>query len=330
MGEFDLIERYFVPLTSGSAAAGGLKNDAAILDIPAGFQAVVTSDTLNAGVHFLPDQPPATIAQKALRTNLSDLAAMGAAPYCYQLCLSLPDLSALPESWLQDFCAGLAEDQKRYNIFLSGGDTTRVAQGGVVSVSITAIGLVETGKDLKRSGAQAGDLIVLTGAVGDAYCGLRMLQNTLQPVIESCAALYHAPNPPVALGRDLAQFATACIDVSDGLIADLQHIAQASKLQAEIDLRSMAFSAEVETLLAQNLVSFEGVLTGGDDYQLLMAMPKNKYDAFRIYVEKSCNIHLQAIGTFAAPEDFNDSVPIRILDRNGAPLQFTKSGWQHF
>ncbi|MFN3701127.1 MAG: thiamine-phosphate kinase [Alphaproteobacteria bacterium] len=330
MTEFDMIARYFVPLTQGRAETEDLKNDAAIFDIPDGFQTVVTSDTLNAGVHFLPDQPPATIAQKALRTNLSDLAAMGATPYCYQLCLSLPDLSELPEEWLQDFCSGLAEDQKRYNIFLSGGDTTRVSQGGMVSVSITAIGLVEAGKALRRSTAKAGDLIVLTGCVGDAYCGLRMRQNTLQPSIERCIALYHVPDPPIAPVRDLVKFATACIDVSDGVIADLRHMAQASNLQAEINLRSIHFSSDVEKLLAQNLVSFEDVLTGGDDYQLLMAVPSNKYGALRIYMEETYNLTVQAIGAFAARETSLAGEPVRVLDRNGAPLQFTKTGWQHF
>ncbi len=312
MTEFDLIARYFVPLTQGHAEAGGLQSDTAVLDIPAGRQLVVTSDTLVAGVHFLPHQSPRTIAQKALRTNISDLLAGGARPYCYQLCLSIPKAN---EIFFADFTAGLAADQEKYGIFLSGGDTTSTP--GPLSISITAMGLVDTGKAITRSGARPGDLIALSGPVGDAWCGLEALRGNLLNVPPSCIALYEVPNPPYHLLDFLPGSVNAAADISDGLVADLSHIAKASDLSAIIELSKITYSPAVQGLLEAGAVSHENLLTGGDDYQLVMAVaPEN----IRALGDK-----IQVIGRFES-----GMAGIRILDNAGKSVDFSKSGWRHF
>lgn len=319
MGEFDLITRYFVPLTEGRKEAAGLRNDGAVLDIPAGKQLIVTTDTLVSGLHFIPDQPPGTIAQKALRTNLSDLTAMGAVPYCYQLALSMekPD-----EAWLEDFCVGLASDNKRYGVFCSGGDTTGNHSG--MLISITAFGLIDEGKAITRSGAKNGDHIVITGSIGAAYCGLQILNDKIRTVSDYCTQRYHAPQPPVSLGVILSDYVHAALDISDGLLADLEHMAKASHLQVEIDLSKLAFAPEVQKLLNENLVNIEELLSGGDDYELIMAVPDNKLEAFKAVALKN-DVVLQDIGQFKEGEP-----DVIIYDETGKTLEIKKRGWQHF
>ncbi len=317
MGEFDLIEKYFLPLAMGRNEAAGFKNDAAVLDIPAGKQLVVTSDTLTAGVHFFADQTPETIAKKALRSNISDLIAMGAESYCYQLCLSLPEMN---EAWLSAFSLSLAQDQAQYGLFLSGGDTTSTA--GPLSISITAFGLVDEGKALTRRGAKEGDYIVLSGEIGDAWCGLQHLRGELSA--PKCVQKYYIPEIPAALTPFLADYASAALDISDGLIADLGHMASASGLAAQIELQKMVFSGPAAQLIAAGSVSTAQLLTGGDDYALVMAVAPDKYGAFCVKAAEA-GIKLQHIGKFKS-----GASKVSVLDKTGGALSFEKAGWQHF
>ena len=319
MGEFDLIAKYFLPLTEGRIESDKLSNDAAILEVPNEKQLVVTSDTLVADVHFFVDQAPEMIAKKALRSNLSDLNAMGAEPYCYQLCLSLTQAD---EQWLAAFCQSLADDQKRYGIFLSGGDTTSTS--GPLTISITAFGLVEQGRAVSRSGARDGDLIVITNTVGDAYCGLQSLRGVIPHAPESCIQAYYAPEPPMALASVLSKYANAALDISDGLLQDLEHLTKASNLSAVVQLDDIDFSDAVQSLIDAGQTSPQELLSGGDDCQLLMAVAPEKFEEFQS-VAASHDISLQAIGAFKSGK-----AVVRLFDENGAEIPIKKSGWQHF
>lgn len=319
MGEFDLITRYFLPLAEGRKEAWQFKNDGAVLDIPAGKELVVTTDMLVSGIHFLPSQSPASIAQKALRTNLSDLAAMGSDPYCYQMALALPHAD---EAWLSAFSRALSEDNKRYGVFLSGGDTTKTNDGLVIS--ITAFGLVDTGKSVTRSGAKSGDRILLSGTIGVAYCGLQMALGKIRAVSDLCVRAYEYPDPPVLLAQDVMRYAHAALDISDGLIADLGHMARASNLRAVINLDNIPFAPDVKNLLDQGLVRHEDLLSGGDDYELIIAVAPEHHDKILNAADKK-NVKLQDIGEFIEGEACVD-----LRDVKGRSLSFEKSGWQHF
>ena len=322
MKEFDLIRSFFLPLAEGRAEAGDFVNDGAVLSVPDGKELVVSSDTLNADIHFFADQPAATIAKKALRSNLSDILSMGARPYCYQLCLALPEVD---EQWLRDFTAGLAEDQKLYNLFCCGGDTTSIR--GHVSISITMFGLVNKGASLSRAKARAGDAILLSGSVGDAYCGLQGLREVISDVPEFCRARYFVPEPPVAILPLFEQqnaHIHAAMDISDGLLADLGHMAAASNLRAVISLGDIRYSAAVEQLLACNSVSPHELLSGGDDYQLLLSVAADQAETI-IKLAHEKNIQLQKVGNFEA-----GAAGVQVMDENGSPVTFNQAGWQHF
>ena len=316
LGEFGMIERYFLPLTRGRAEAGGLLDDAAILHVPEGQELVVSSDTLSAGMHFLENQDVGTIAQKALRSNISDILAMGAKPYCYQLSLALP--KDLKENFLPAFCTGLAVDQGLYDVFLSGGDTTSTR--GPLVISITVFGLVQKGCAIKRLGARAGDLLYMTGVVGDAWCGLQSLLGELDGAA-ACEGAYLTPDLPYAALGAAAKYAWAGADISDGLMADLAHICKASGVGADVYVHTIKFSSDVKALLDVDAVSLQDVLSGGDDYQLLIAIDPKDAKAF----EAEAGYPVQCIGEFTAGEP-----RVRGLDANGAALEFTRSGWTHF
>lgn len=316
LGEFDTIETYFLPLTRGAEAACGLCDDAAVLSVPEGMELIVTTDTLSAGTHFLRDQPAGKIAQKALRTNISDILSMGARPYCYQLALALPE--ALPEGFLSEFTAGLAVDQDLYGLFLSGGDTTSTL--GTLTITITAFGLVEKGKAIHRSGARDGDMIALSGPVGDALCGLLMLRGEIDARDEDCIRAAQVPELPHELAQHLPGKVHAAADISDGLIADLGHIVRASGLTAELSLAQIEYSSAVQKILEIGEVTQEDVLTGGDDYQLVMALPPKHLEDLR-----ECWPSLQVIGHFK-----NGPGTVEIYDGQGDKIQLKKSGWTHF
>lgn len=253
MKEFELIAELFRPLAKNFPAAHSLTDDAAELIPPSGMRVIITKDMLNAGVHFFGHENASLIARKALRTNLSDLAAKGAKPWCYFLALALPQ--PLDTAWLRAFTQGLAQDQAEYDIHLAGGDTT---SGASLSISITALGLAPS--MLTRSGAKAGDAIYISGHLGLSASGLAMLKENPQaqhPHVER----YLLPQPRVKLGQWLQGRATACMDISDGLAQDLHHLCRASGVGVRVEY------------IPQRGITIEQAIHGGDDYELLFTLP---------------------------------------------------------
>lgn len=278
LGEFALIERYFRPLV-GDPGAFGLTDDAACYRQRPGDDLVLTADMLAAGVHFFADDPPDSIARKALRVNLSDLAAKGAEPFGYLLSLALP--AGWTDAWLKRFAAGLAADQKYHGVTLLGGDTTRAAGG--LTIAITALGRVPQGQMVLRSGAKAGDAIFVSGTIGDAALGLRVRNGMLGGKARGTKHLldrYLHPQPRVRLAPVLLRYATSGMDVSDGLIGDLTHICDASGVGAEIGAHLVPLSSAAKVALAADPKLLSVVLNGGDDYEVLATVLPGAANAF--------------------------------------------------
>jgi thiamine-monophosphate kinase len=314
-GEFEFIARRLRPLASAPGALA-LVDDAALLEPRPGMQLVLTKDAMVAGVHFLRDDPPGQIAKKLLRVNLSDLAAMGAAPRGYLLALARP--RAIEDEWLAAFCAGLAEDNAAFEISLLGGDT--VGTPGALTLSLTAIGEVPKGKALLRSGARVGDDLWVSGTLGDAALGLAVLQDRLEvaePVRSHLIERYRLPRPRLALGQALRGLAHAAIDISDGLLADLGHIAETSDLGAEIRVDLLPVCH------ADLPGARDAALSGGDDYELLFATPASRRNAIES-LARNLALPLTRIGALQAAPG------IRVLDAAGAEIHPVRTGWQHF
>lgn len=267
-----------------------------------------------AGVHFLPDDPADTVGAKLLRVNLSDLAAMGATPLAYLMTVSAPHGTG--DAWFAAFAAGLARDQARFGVTLLGGDTT--ATPGPMTLSLTAIGHVAPGTALRRRGAAAGDEVWVTGTVGDGALGLLALQGRVPDPDGWLAGRYRLPQP--RLGLALSGIVSACMDVSDGLVQDLGHLCRAAGLGAVIEAalvpRSAAARAAGEAWLAT-------CLTGGDDYELLMAVPPRHAPALRAAAAAQ-GCAATRIGCF------EDGARVRVLDGAGAALALDRPGWSHF
>jgi len=308
--EFARIGRHFRPLAG--PAALGLSDDAALLAPPPGRELVLTVDAMVAGVHFLPDDPPDLVARKLLRVNLSDLAAKGAAPLGYLLTVSVP--RATSDDWFAAFAAGLAEDQRQFGIALLGGDTTSTA--GPVSLSLTAIGHVAPGAMILRAGAQPGDGIWVTGSIGDGALGLAVAQGRLADPSGHLLGRYRLPEP--RLGLPLAGIASAGMDVSDGLVQDLGHLCRAGGLGAEIAAGLVPLSGPARAAGPEWLAA---CLTGGDDYELLLAVPREHEEA----LVASAGIPVTRIGHFHAGAS-------RVLVRNadGSEMTLPAAGWSHF
>jgi len=298
MQEFDVIAQYFVGLTQGHPDSFSLSDDAALLNAPEGMQLVVTKDVLNEGIHFIGTETPEQLAAKALRVNLSDLAAMGAKPYSYMLGLGLP--SSVSSEWIARFSAQLAKEQKEFGLFLTGGDTTNTQQH--LSLSVTMFGIIPLSEQpLKRHGAKVGDGIYVSGTIGDGYLGLLAAKGEL----DFSKDAYHTPQPHLALGQALRGVATAAMDISDGLVQDLGHLCKASHVGAEIDASAIPTS--------NTHIAIRKLLTGGDDYQLLFTAPQST--EFEGCTE---------IGIITEGEDVN------VFDAEGNILIFSDaSGWQH-
>jgi thiamine-monophosphate kinase len=262
--EFELIERIRLRVASRADVLLGIGDDAALLRLPEGHDLVVSTDTLNAGVHFPHDTVPSAIGWKALAVNLSDLAAMGARPAWCTLSLSLPHADV---AWLESFIDGFLRLATQHEVALVGGDTTR----GPLSVCVTAHGLVERGRGLRRDAARIGDDIWVTGTLGDAAAALAQLQagGVADPALR---ARLDRPEPRVAFGRALAQCAHACIDVSDGLLQDLGHVCRASGVGAEVDVDRLPASPALVARSSGDTLRGEQAC-GGDDYELCFSAP---------------------------------------------------------
>jgi len=315
--EFDLIDRYFKPLAAKDAGALNLGDDAALLDIPPGQQLVVTSDALVGGVHFLESQNPKDIAHKVVGVNLSDLAAMGAKPRAVFLAAQFP--KDIQESWIADFALGLGESLDSTGATLMGGDT--VSTPGPMAFTLTALGTVSQGQALTRSGAKAGDVLFVSGTIGDAALGLLCATGKLA---ENAFLLnrYARPQPRLALGQALAEraLATACIDISDGLLADVGHLAKMSGLGLVLKADSVPLSGPARA----NFELLETILCGGDDYELAFSVPPNKVLAVKT-LSTELGLVLTQIGVF------DDKVPgVQVLDGAGQVLKFATDGFKHF
>ena len=320
MNEFEMIREYFLPLTLGRAEAADLEDDAAVLNVPDGFDLVISSDTLNAGVHFLKTEAPENVAHKALRVNLSDIAAMGAKPYSYQMNVAFqnaPDIE-----WVKRFSGALLEDSKEFDVFCSGGDTT-VTEGPML-ISITITGLVPKGGAVHRTGARTGDLAVVTGNIGDAAIGVKVLLDALHiDNAQSFLDAAHRPVPRVAISDEIREYAQAAIDISDGLIADFCHICGASELGLRLNLADVPLSAGARALIENGTVDYEQLVTGGEDYEIAMAVAPEDFEAFQAKASAK-GIELSVVGVF---EEGND---LLVFDADGKEVHFKRPGWTHF
>ncbi len=314
--EFALITRHFLPLAGPGALA--LADDAALLDPPAGRQLVLAADAMVAGVHFLPDDPPGTVGQKLLRVNLSDLAAMGAAPLGYLMTCAFAQ--GTPDDWIAGFVAGLAADQREFGLTALGGDT--VSTPGPSSFSLTILGSVVPGRALLRRGARPGDEIWVSGTIGDGALGLLALTGRLPPD-PHLAERYRLPRPRLALGQALSGVARAAMDVSDGLVQDLGHLARAAGCGAAIEAERVPLSGPAAAALAAEPALLARVLGGGDDYELLFAAAPG--DADRVLAAgRATQTPVTRIGRFL------DGTDVVVLDGSGAPVRLPAGGWSHF
>ncbi|MTI46191.1 thiamine-phosphate kinase [Roseibium hamelinense] len=326
-GEFELIKTYFAPLAHHPGSAG-LTDDAAVLEPSPGMDLVLTKDILAADVHFFAEDPPEAIAAKALRVNLSDLAAKGAAARGYLLGIALHrDWTA---EWMQRFCCGLSADQAAFDLVLYGGDTIRSGNG--LQVSITAIGEVPTNRAVRRSGASNGDALFVSGTIGDAAAGLKVRLDkgfSSRGGFSSAQAdhvlnRYLLPQPRTRLAPVVAEYASASMDVSDGLLADAGHLSAASNVDIEIRLDQVPLSPAMHQLRKADFAAFLGCLNGGDDYEILAAVPAEKADAFRLAAE-AAQCPVSRIGKVR-----EGSGQVVLLD-DGVPVDATgPKGFLHF
>jgi len=324
-GEDSLIARYFRPIATDPGAFQ-LDDDAAALTA-SGEDLVVTTDAVVEGVHFLPTDPPDTLARKALRVNLSDLAAKGAMPAGFVLTLAL---RSAEESWLKPFAQALGEDAALFGCPLLGGDT--VSTPGPLMISITAFGLTPPGRMVHRSGARPGDRVVVTGTIGDAALGLDVLKSG--PVAaalandaaarEALIARYRVPQPRNALAMAVRDHASAAMDVSDGLAGDLAKLCAASGVSAAIDAAGIPLSPAASALLARGIVGIETIIAGGDDYEILCAIPDDRFAAFA-EAAKRAGVAATAIGAVVA----GHAIPA-FLDREGKELALKRLSYSHF
>lgn len=307
-GEFGLIDRYFKKIPGFNAAVKlGIGDDCALLDIPEGYELALTTDTMVEGIHFLPGADPETLGHKILAVNLSDLASMGARPVSVMLALTLPTVY---DSWLTAFAKGFFSLAECFQVDLIGGDTTR----GPLTLTLQALGLIPKGKALKRSAAKAGDIICMTGSLGDAGLGLKIAQGLT--IADSATSLqrFHTPMPRIAEGLAIRDHAHACIDISDGLVADLKHILKASGVGAHLEWERLPLSNAVKHYI-DTTGDWQMPLVAGDDYELCFTIPEANLSAL--------SIPYTAIGRIDQDQG------VRIY--KSATLQtLTQQGYEHF
>lgn len=322
-GEDSLIARYFRPIATDPGAFQ-LDDDAAALK-PNGEDVVVTTDAIVEGVHFLPDDPPDTVARKALRANLSDLAAKGATPAGFVLTLALRDAD---EAWLKPFAAALGEDAAQFSCPLLGGDT--VSTPGPLMISVTAFGRVPVGKMVHRSGAKAGDRVMVTGTIGDAALGLAVLKGgkvhaaTGADARAMLAGRYRVPQPRVALAGVVRDYASAAMDVSDGLAGDLTKLCGVSGVSAAIDLAAVPLSDAARDLLTRGVVGLETLVAGGDDYEILCTVPEDRVQALAAAAQRA-GVAVSSIGTVIA-----GAAAPKFVDAQGREVALERLSYSHF
>jgi thiamine-monophosphate kinase len=320
-----LIARYFRPLATAPGALA-LADDAAVITPPAGSDLVVTTDGVITGVHFFPHDPPDAIGRKALRMNLSDLAAKGATPLGFVMAIALP--VGFDEGWIAALAAGIGDDAAQYECPLLGGDTDHTP--GPAAISITAFGAVPHGAMVRRSTAKAGDSVMVTGTIGDAALGVRLrrdaslaaswrLSGALQTHLEQ---RYLLPQPRNPLAAAILRHASAAMDVSDGLAGDLAKLCRASGVAADIDAARVPLSDAARAALGADPALLETVLAGGDDYEIVLTLPPEQRASFRAAAEK-CGVAVTEIGHVAAGQGAR-------FTRDGKALSFARASYSHF
>lgn len=316
--EFDIIRQYFVRDQARDDVVLGIGDDAAVLSIPEGHQLVQSVDTLVSGIHFPIETSPHDIAHKALAVNLSDMAAMGAEPAWFTLALTLPEDD---EDWLKAFSESLFALAKKYNVQLVGGDTTN----GPLCISITVNGLVPEGKALTRNNAKVSDKVYVSGTLGDAALALAAWQGDCLLREESKTYLnerLNRPQPQLELGLLLRKFASACIDISDGLVSDLNHITENSHVAAKITFENIPLSNDFKLNITDTALLLPLVLAGGDDYELCFTVPEDKQSEFDNMIKEK-NIQVTCIGEIEAGQG------VRCLLK-GKEIDIQGSGYEHF
>ncbi|HTT83957.1 MAG TPA: thiamine-phosphate kinase [Rhizomicrobium sp.] len=323
LGEFELIGRIFAPLATGVPGAFDLADDVALIAPPPGREIVLKTDSLIEGVHFRRDDPPSTVGRKALRRALSDLAAKGAEPSAYLLALALPQWIDVP--WLEEFASGLASDQADFGITLVGGETD--ATSGPVTITVTAVGFVPEGTLVRRKGASPGDIVFVTGLIGDAGAGLAILSGFLASsptsAREALISSFRTPIPHLAFGQALRGIASAAVDVSDGLIADLGHIADVSGVRIEVDAVRIPLSPHLQGLKGSGLDVRIDAATAGDDYEIAFTAPPESTPAIR-KAELQTFTPVTAIGRVVPGEG------AVLLDPSGREIALERRGYTHF
>jgi len=312
--EFDLIRRHFLePAFSPAHVLTSIGDDCALLEaVPDNHALAVSTDTLVSGVHFVDSALPELIASRAIRVSISDLAAMGAAPYGFTLALSVPDFD---EEWISGFAKGVHATANAFDIPLIGGDTTR----GPLTITVTVLGAVDKDAALHRNGAKLGDAVFVTGSLGDGAAALALLQKHELEGNRYLHQRYYQPDVELVLGERLCKLANSAIDVSDGLLADLQHILSASGVGAELQLESLPISEAAATLATNTAQAQKWALTGGDDYRLCLTMPAEAADDISL-----AGSPLIRIGAIVA------ETGIRLLDAFGNVVEMPQTlGYDH-
>jgi thiamine-monophosphate kinase len=318
-----LIARHFKPIATHPGALG-LSDDAAFIKPPAGCDLVLQTDVIVGGVHFFPDDAAHTVASKALRVNLSDLAAKGAKPLGFLLSLALPKETG--DDWLADFATGLRGDAVLFGCPLFGGDTT--VTPGPAMVSIAMFGAVPEGTMVRRAGAKPGDLVFVSGTIGDAALGLLLRRGDAPWKLEAAqrqhlVSRYLLPLPRNALAEAVRTHASAAMDVSDGLVGDLAKLARVSQVAAEIDAARVPHCDAAQAVIAADPAARETALTGGDDFEIVCTVPPAKAESFRA-AAKAANVPVTEIGVITAGEG------ARFRDAQGKTLTFKRTSFSHF
>lgn len=323
--EFETIARLFAPLTGGEPGAFGLMDDAAAIPSRPGHDLIVTKDAMVAGVHFLPDDPLDLVARKLLRVNLSDLAAKAAEPFAYLLAASWPAWCGWPER--EAFARGLAEDQAAYGVRLLGGDTTSTP--GPLTLSLTAFGWTPEGRMVRRASARPGDRLLVSGTIGDGFLGLKAARGELSGLDEAAVAWladrYRLPSPRLELREALRGHAGAAADVSDGLVADADHIAEASGAGMTLDLGTLPLSAAASDWLARQLdrsTALTALATGGDDYEVVCTAPAASVLALMAEADQA-GVALTEIG------EVIEGRGVRVLFEGQDVTPRARTGWRH-
>ncbi|MEW5963795.1 MAG: thiamine-phosphate kinase [Pseudomonadota bacterium] len=323
--EAELIAAYLAPLAADNPGALGLRDDCATLVPPPGRELVLTTDSLIEGVHFLAGDIP---AYKALAVNVSDLAAKGAEPLAYLLTLALPE--APTHAWMRSFADGLARAQRAFGCLLAGGDTDRTP--GRLTITIAAIGSVPAGRMVRRTSARAGDRLYVSGTIGDAWLGLEARRHLARAgewgLDERDARLlverFEEPVPRLGLREALLEHASAALDVSDGLVKDLNHLCRASSVGGRLELARVPLSEPARRLVASGSVALAQLVTGGEDYEVLAAVPAEQGSAFERRA-RAAGVDVTAIGTLLAPAE-----GVTVLGQDGHELELGPGGWEHF